>query len=520
MKTPNPNLLLVFVIALCLPGISCTNDSNEQIIQKDIKQSTKARMNEQPKKVDGVAYGHGEKKGAPQPSYVESLDHETKPFPPSNITTNKGHEKLSELDFEDPTVCASCHPVQYAGWKGSMHANSFADPIFQKVWDQAEKATDGQLMNECGGCHTPIGTVTGNVKHDKKSSKFTAGPLAEQGVSCDVCHTITKSNALQTKNLEYGNASFKIEPTGPGGKKRGPLKDAVSPYHNTEYSELHTKSEFCANCHQIFNSLSGFPVERTYDEWKYSPYARAGIQCQDCHMNSVDVAVRVAKEMKPANELKGVNLGGVAGIGAKKTRNAVHFHYFAGGNTLVTSMLHGKDSINYKEATRRLKSAAEVKLDLKKQKDGLYNLSATVHNVASGHYLPTSLNDIREVWVEVVVRDSADKMVYSSGVMDKHGALDYENVTMFHSIALDKNGKETHLPWEVYSFASNTSIPPKGYSTSNYVFDGSKAKGELKVDVKLNYRSYSQHLADSILGENKVEVPVIVMQRESLVEKL
>ena len=52
------------------------------------------------------------------------------------------------------------------------------------------------------------------------------------------------------------------------------------------------------------------------------------------------------------------------------------------------------------------------------------------------------------------------------------------------------------------------------------MFDASKAKGELKVDVKLNYRSYSQHLANEILGEGAVTVPVVVMRRESLVQAL
>lgn len=464
--------------------------------------------------------GHGAAPSTGPAAHMEIVDEGERPFPPSYITTNQGHERLSELDFEDPTVCAACHPVQYDGWKGSMHANSFVDPVFQKVWDMAEKATGGILMNDCGACHTPIGTVTGNVAHDQEQSVFTAGPLAEQGVSCDVCHTITKTNFLQSAYLEHGNASFKIEPTGPGGAKRGPFGDAVSPYHVTEYSELHTKADFCGNCHQIFNSLSGFPVERTYDEWKYSPYARAGIVCQDCHMNPVDVAVRVAKEMVPVKELSGLDQGGVAGIGAKKTRQVVHSHYFAGGNTLVTSLLHGEDSVNYKEATKRLQSAAELEVGLDQRADGLYDLRVDVHNVASGHYLPTSLTDIREIWIEVVVRDSKENIIFSSGMLDEHGELDYDRVTMFHSIALDKEGRETHLPWEVYSFESNTAIPPKGKGTGRYVFDAGDAVGELKVDVKLNYRSYSQHLADQILGENTITVPVVVMQRESLVQSL
>ena len=206
---------------------------------------------------------HGAAASSQIEPHMQVVNEANRPFPPSYITTNFGNEKLSELDFEDPSVCGACHLVQYAGWKGSMHANAFVDPVFQKVWSMAEKATGGKVMNHCGSCHTPIGVTTGSIVHHQDEDKFTAGPLAEQGVSCDICHTITKTNFLETAMLEHGNASFQIEPTGPGGRKRGPFTDAVSPYHKTEYSELHTKSDFCGNCHQIFAPLSGFPVERT-----------------------------------------------------------------------------------------------------------------------------------------------------------------------------------------------------------------------------------------------------------------
>jgi hypothetical protein len=34
-------------------------------------------------------------------------------------------------NWEDPAICGGCHTVQYQGWKGSMHSNSFKDPLFQ-----------------------------------------------------------------------------------------------------------------------------------------------------------------------------------------------------------------------------------------------------------------------------------------------------------------------------------------------------------------------------------------------------
>ena len=44
---------------------------------------------------------------------------------------------------------------------------------------------------------------------------------------------------------------------------------------------------FCASCHQFTTdgfALNGKLLENTYEEWKRSPSARQGRQCQDCHM--------------------------------------------------------------------------------------------------------------------------------------------------------------------------------------------------------------------------------------------
>ncbi|MGV6859401.1 MAG: multiheme c-type cytochrome [bacterium] len=497
------------ICSLCI-GVLCTpiiSIADEGTLTKELK--------ELPAKVKSFV-SHGlAPKTEPMP-HMQTIDEEKLPFPPMFVTTNKGQEKLTELDFEDPSVCAGCHPKQYEGWKTSMHANSFKDPVYQALWDLGEKETNGGLMNECGICHSPIGTLTGATEHDKKAGKFTSSKLGEQGVSCDVCHTISKSNFLQTTMVEHGNASFHIAPEGPGGTKRGPFSDAVSPYHKTAKSDLHTKADFCGNCHQIFNSKSGFPVERTYDEWKYSAYARKGIVCQDCHMNEVDVAVKVAQQMKTPDKLKGVDLSGKASIVSNKVRKVVHKHEFVGGNMFVPKLLHGENNKTSEEAIKRLQSAAELSLKVAKRKDGLTDLRVTVKNVGSGHNLPTSLTDVREVWVEVVVKDRKGKIIYSNGVMDKHRSLNYDDVTMFRSVAIDDKGKETHKPWEVMQFVSNTSIPPKGHSTSKYIFSVPKKAGKVTIEVRLNYRSYPQHLANELFGEGKVQIPVVEMAKKKL----
>lgn len=356
--------------------------------------------------------------------------------------------------------------------------------------------------------------TTGTLKHNKETGEFTAGPIGSQGVSCDVCHNISKTNFLETATLEHGNASFELDPRGMNGRKLGPLKDAMSPFHPTQYSELHTKADFCGNCHNIFNPANGFPVERTYDEWKYSVYARKGIVCQDCHMVPVETAIRVATELKRPKELADTGLGGFAGMGAMKERDLVHDHGFVGGNAVVTALLTGEGSEHAEAARKRLQNAAELDLRFDDRMDGLKELRVEVFNVAAGHNLPTSLTDVREIWVHVVIKDQDGKVIYENGQLDSHGELDHDNVTIFNAVAVDENGKVTHLPWEVTRFIRETTIPPKGSSISRYAFSAPEGTSKVVAEVSLNYRSYGQHLADVVLGHGTLTIPVIQMEHE------
>ncbi|HIP69684.1 MAG TPA: cytochrome c family protein [Chromatiales bacterium] len=439
------------------------------------------------------------------------------PNAPSMATITK--QNPVPEDWEDPAICGGCHTVQYQGWKGSMHSNSFKDPITQAEWALAEKQIGGDISNLCGGCHSPVGMLTKTIKFDPKLGKhggFTAPPIAENGVFCDVCHTISGTTFQSSEVLEHGNGSYI---SSPGKVKRGPLKDAKSPYHETAYSDLHTRSDFCGNCHNIFNPINQFPLERTYDEWKYSVYAQNGVQCQDCHMVPVETAMQVADTLKPARNLKDHNLGGKAGIGAAKDRELVHGHGFVGGNTVITAAMGDPDSRRHAEiAIKRLRSAAELDLSLTsvKGQDKLHHLNIKVTNKRAGHEMPTSLTFIREMWLDVRVTDQDGREIFRSGALDSHREVDPDAV-MFKAYAVDKDGKPAQYIWTVARFERRTTIPPKGHQYGNYYFNVPKSTRQLKVVAKLNYRSFPQHFVDHLLGKGKLEVPTVSMNHLEVV---
>lgn len=449
------------------------------------------------------------------------------PLPPSMIASEKApnapslarvaksiaHKKLSVNDWESPEICGSCHTTQYQGWKGSMHSNSFKDPIFQAEWALAEKELGGNISKLCAGCHAPPGMLSDAIKFDEKLGEhggFSTTGVANDGVSCDVCHTISGTSFQNSSVIEHGNGSYV---SSPGKIKRGPLKNAKSPYHETAYSGQHTKSSFCANCHNIFNPINQFPLERTYDEWKYSVYAQNNVQCQDCHMVPVETAIRVADELKPARKLANHGLGGKAAIGAQTEREIIHGHAFVGGNSVITAKLGDPDSYEKSLiAKKRLRSAAELTIKINKVKNqgALHNLTVKVTNKRAGHHMPTSLTFIRELWLHVQVTDQNNKLIFESGAIDDHNEVD-ANATMFKAYAVDKEGNPAQYIWTVERFERRTTIPPKGHQFGRYAFNVPEGTTELRVRSRLNYRSFSQHFVDHLLGKGELEVPKVVM---------
>lgn len=437
-------------------------------------------------------------------------------FPPSYVST-EAHRDVTPDDWKDPRICGQCHSEQYEGWNGSMHSNAFKDPVFQALWALAEKA-DPSMRNHCGTCHTPIGITTGTVEFHPDEGlhgKFTAPPVAEMGVSCDVCHTISGTNLQKTAVLEHGNASFIVSP---GPKKRATLVDAESPYHETEYSEHHARSDFCGNCHNIFHPGNNFPIERTYDEWKYSIYAQNDIQCQDCHMVPVAIAEKVADTLKRPHELDEPSLEGFAALGGK-WRKVIHKHGFVGGNAVVTAVLNAKDKdnpeelgrdSNVQEAIARLKGAASLKIYLEQKAGHLHQLKVKVTNERAGHHLPTSLTEVRQVWLEVVVKDEHGNELLRNGTLSDANEVPKEAV-IFNAHAVDKDGQDTMLPWEIVRFVDVNTIPPKGYKYGKYYFNVPDGSKQITVTAKLHYRSFSQGLADLLLGKDAIKVPSVEM---------
>ncbi len=425
-------------------------------------------------------------------SEVFPVDHEFYPYYPSLIQWNK-----SDVDFTPPKVCRGCHPRQYQEWSTSVHAMAFLDPVYQGELNEGFKAVGHDVTRQCEGCHSPVGMVTGEVKGPGLKG---LSDIALAGVSCDVCHSISGVTHWQTPSHEPENGSMILTPgvetvQGPKRVKRGPFPPSERcgmGFHACEESPLHLQAELCASCHQVYHYDDHFPLEATYLEWKHGPYAQKGILCQDCHMVETETFLRSAETFQ------------------KPVRQEYH-HYFVAANYLLYSLgelqaqkagdaqLAASFRERYAMAVERLQAAAELEVTPLYREGQIAEIKVRVKNVRAGHNLPTSLTNVRQMWLEIVARDDAGQVLLASGGLDGKGQLPAETRT-FNSEGM---GSDFHFaidPWEVTAFSRHDTIPPRGYRDVYYGVHLPADVKAITVEARLRYRQADQLVAEKLLG--------------------
>jgi hypothetical protein len=138
-----------------------------------------------------------------------------------------------------------------------------------------------------------------------------------------------------------------------------------------------------------------------------------------------------------------------------------------------------------------------------------------VTNVGAGHNLPTSLTEVRQLWIDLQVTDAGGRQIFRSGDLDEKGDLK-EDARVFCAHAVDKDGKHTVKPWEIVRFEYVKTIPPKGSATEQFSFMvPADAKLPLEIKAVLRYRSYPQSVANLLLGKGAPVLPVVDMVEKS-----
>ncbi len=126
--------------------------------------------------------------------------------------------------------------------------------------------TDPESAGLCLTCHAPL------AEQQPLNGAIFDATLQSQGIVCAACHV--------REHQRFGPP--RREPAAPASEQT-----AKAPHGGAMRTPAFLASAFCSGCHQFDAgglALGGKLLENTYEEWKASPAAAAGVQCQGCHM--------------------------------------------------------------------------------------------------------------------------------------------------------------------------------------------------------------------------------------------
>ena len=351
-----------------------------------------------------------------------------------------------------PSSACGCHGDLVAQWQGSMHAKAIVDPVFLVKVKEAEEQAGEEVAKFCKRCHTPIGNMLSDFNG--------TGDVAKEGVTCMFCHQVTGLN-----EGEPGNTSHIVEAN---LTRRAQIKDPTAP-HPATYSELHESAEFCGGCHNVNHPTNGTHLEASYTEWEEGPYAEKGVVCQDCHMSEGPGVVGPSK--------------GVAGAGGPE-RDNIYAMTFIGANVAQGDA---------EAATALLKSAAKVEMQVADivAAGETASMTVTITNSGAGHYLPTGLTEVRQMWLAVWAEGDDGTRVD----LGEH---------RFGTELKDEKGEHPTEVWAATDIATDDRIAPLESVTDEFDLAMPANAERMTVKAALNYKSMPDDLASAAGVQNPV----------------
>ncbi len=418
------------------------------------------------------------------------------------IAVASSQEKIHIDQFISPDICGGCHTQIFEQWENSMHSLSHKDPVYSRVSQFLRKGLidEGEIKEaeSCVKCHTPVGHLTGFPEKISDDLSKTA-EIATQGIQCDYCHSVIDIKQMYNNGLVLKPGHGEDDP----GIKYGPFDDANPDFHEAQFSKLHTQSKICGTCHNVKHVAFGTDLETTYTEWQNSPYnskdPEKRIECQGCHMYQRPGIPSTGSTLRPENPGSATD--------DSEQRPHIFTHYFVGGNSRVPGIFNGQDKALM--AVERLQNAATVSVDTSLIKQKKLNIS--VANTGAGHSIPTGVGDLRQVWLEITIRDKDDKISFEAGKLnDKHELS--KDAVIFQTVFGDEKGNPVINIAKARKVIKDNRIKAKQSITEtiNLPFVPQK---DAMVTIRLLYRGMPQKILNMIPGERFEPLPIVEMAK-------
>lgn len=403
-------------------------------------------------------------------------------------------------ELADPTMCAFCHPNQYAEWLDSpmnnAGVNTWVDDLYSGlgtpggmggfVYARDSIFAPTNPNSECASCHQPETWIqTPFAPLDDPTLPRTPGAL--HGVSCDVCHKI--ANVDESKINFPGIFPGAVTFTRPAGPAFHPVQYGVlgdvdydHPAWMRASYQPQLVAEVCAACHQDASdpeenhTYTGPISEPTYLEWIDSPYGDPQsplyATCVDCHMPPAEYST-VCEILVPPLE---------------REYGSIRSHRIEGTTPFY------------------LENAAELSITANRV-GPLIHVQANITNSQTGHHLPTGVT-VRNVILRLEAWRTSDqrKLHYASeqvihalgGVGDPaQGYFAGLPGKLFAKLIEDFDGNAPTFFTDAAAIVFDNRIPALATDASTYDFVVPGGGGDVVIRAELIYRRSFRTLVDA-----------------------
>jgi hypothetical protein len=475
------------------------------------------------------------KKAAIAAPYLYSYgDH---PFRPSQTETSTDGF-IDERQIAGSQRCLRCHTDIGDQWLSSIHRQAAADPTYVTNVSLLAEKKGIDATRYCEGCHAPVALLTGQLSPGGKHGGIENTPGNSEGVPCLGCHGISDLPHLK------GVASYTFTPPQDYLFARSDsallttLHDMLirlkPDQHKRDMGRPILKDpKFCSTCHSQFmdkdmNNWGWVKMQDEYGSWLESPFSLQQnrnfsnidvVRCHDCHM-----------PLQAGNDP------------SSNSDGLIRAHHFAAANT-ITPFLSG-DEKHLQAIIKFLQSdKMRVSIETPNRPDAVQNLQAldenlrgfgeapyyyylgetaeidvVVSNIGVGHDFPGGTIDINQAWLDFVVMDAEDRLVYQSGFIDDNNFVE-PSANLYHSIAVDRTGKHVwkHDLFNMVGESFRRVIKAGASDIVKFSFEvPSWAKSPLTITSTLKYRKLNQKYALWALKEKYRDLPIIDVAWDSL----
>ncbi len=389
-----------------------------------------------------------------------------------------------------------------------MMANSSKDPLWRAMVSGEVNefpALQDTIETLCTKCHAPMGYTQaiydGHTKYTMAELRL--DPLANDGVSCTVCHQVNPVNFGEQSS--YSGNYIITDDSLVYGPYEYPDTFFMQQFigYTPTYEPKSITSDLCATCHTLFtptldeqgNVVGDFPEQTPYLEWKNSIYPAQQISCQSCHSPKIFDPIDIAT------------------IPESDTTHRTPFwkETFVGGNTFILKMLRDypdtlqvtAESSHFDTtlalAEKNLKDLSlNLYLEAYQENDSL-TVSVKVQNI-TGHKLPTGI-PLRRMWIHLWAANGDSTKIFESGSWDSEGRiygmdLPFEKhydlinredeVQVYEAVPVDINGNVTYTLLRASTFIKDNRIPPLGFKSSHISYDTTAVYGYAVDDPDFN----------------------------------